>query len=716
MIKGSRGWLLHALLLAVAFVILTWHLAQDVGLIAGAMGAICGVLIAETMVAGRYRMWVIWVTGFVAIGLGWIVARGLLGSITLATALGPGAAIKVGEVLRWSSAALGTCIIVRGTALRLRVALAVEGSVAVAAVVATVAAHRDGMIARPLVVSDWFWRQGIDPVVAFLTVGIGAAMLVAGLLLHGRSRRRGLIQLSLVLMLALYLMSSIHRQENPIPQKDAIGQELEKSQDDPNRKSTGGGGTGGEPSGSSDQNSDLPQASRQKQNRPAAVVVFHRDVKPSGEVFYFRQASFSQFNGHRLVEATRPGIDTGGRLGFPAEPRSVEGAPPSTSARTEVLTDVALLLNHNRPFALLDPVQLAPKANPDPGRFKRAYSVVSQVVTADPVEFLSNGAGDPGWDDQDWKLYTELPRDERYYRLATSLQAELRQEYNQSPLALALAVKQHLEETSTYSFARKYEGDEPTADFLFSEDRKGYCVHLAHSAAYLMRALGLPARVSAGYAVESSNLSGGSALLIKQNHGHAWAEVYLTGVGWIPIEVTPQQTDVEPDQFEERDLQQLLGEMARQEPPERRSSSSEWPILSWLSVLWASLPWLLAALVVVFYIIKFWRLLAPQFDARRPMVAYRAALDRLSAVGLTRNHGEAREVFAKRVGEIAPSLEPLTAGLSGYVLGSVRPPEERAGAPLDRLASTVGIEVRKAVPAWRWVLGMLNPLSWWWSR
>ena len=584
MTKLSRGWFLHALLLAAAFVILAWPLALNAGLVAGAIGAVIGTVIAEAMVANRYRAWVPWAFGISVAILGWLTTKLLLASSTFATALTPSATMHVAEMLRWSTSAIGACVILRGTALRLRVALALEGSVAVAAVVSTVAAHRDGMIARPLEISDWFWRQGIDPVVAFLAVGVGASILLAGLLLHGRSRRRALIQLGLVLLLAIFMASQLHSRDPSVAQKNAVGGPLQAKKDNPDRNGARGseGGKGGQSQEPS--NNDLPEAGQQGRNRPTAIVVFHKDVQPSGGIFYFRHAAFSQFNGSRLVEATLAGVDPDGRSDFPAVRREVEGVPPGALSRTEVATDVALLTRHSRMFVLNDAVEVAPKQNPDPARFRRAYSVVSKVLTGDPTELVERQAGRPDWPDRTWELYTELPRDERYHELAASLQSRLRERFNRSPLALALTVKKYLEETTTYSFSRKYQGDEPTAEFLFSEDRKGYCVHLAHAAAYLMRALGLPARVSAGYAVEAQNMGGGSSLLIKQGDAHAWAELYLDGVGWIPIEVTPEKTEVEPSPFEERDLQQLLGEMARRESRTERTPAAGWPVMQWRCV------------------------------------------------------------------------------------------------------------------------------------
>jgi hypothetical protein len=100
-------------------------------------------------------------------------------------------------------------------------------------------------------------------------------------------------------------------------------------------------------------------------------------------------------------------------------------------------------------------------------------------------------------------------------------------------------------------------------------------------------------------------------------------------------------------------------------------------------------------------------------------VAYRAALDRLSAAGILRAHGEPRERFAKRVEKVAPSFGPLTAKHVGVAFGSrdaLRSIATVEGKSLAELSSRVGSEVRKRVPFWRWLIGLLNPVSWLWSR
>lgn len=77
------------------------------------------------------------------------------------------------------------------------------------------------------------------------------------------------------------------------------------------------------------------------------------------------------------------------------------------------------------------------------------------------------------------------------------------------------------------------ESENMIVDFL-SKYREGICVHYASAATALFRALGIPARYTEGFALE---VRAGVETEIKIP-GHAWVEVYLDGIGWIPVEVT----------------------------------------------------------------------------------------------------------------------------------------------------------------------------------
>ncbi|MEQ9502002.1 MAG: transglutaminase-like domain-containing protein [Deltaproteobacteria bacterium] len=709
--------LFHGLLLATAFAVAAHRIALTPGLIAGAVGAVFGTLLAARLLRLRYRTWVILAVGLGIVGFGALVTSWFLGSEAIAVAASPTLALRLGEVLRWGTLTWGLATALRAAAVRFRAALALEGSIVVLAVVTTIAAHRDGMIARPLEISDWFWRQGIDPVIAFLGVGLGGAVLLAGVLAYGRSKRRTLVQLLLVLLLGFFLASRIHGTDSVTPAKNAVGQNLEKNKDD--KRSGQGGGQGSGQNKNDKKEDDLPQGGQQEKSKPSAIVVFHRDVTPSSGIFYFRHGAFSQFNGARLIESTLAGVGEDARHDFPFETRPVPGVHNDGDGRTEVATDVALLTPHSRMFALTDATEVAPMPNPEPARFRRAYRVVSQVLTEDYEAFIGMAPGSSDWSDEIWAHYTEAPHDERYHDLARELQSQLRPDLKSDPLALAFVVKRYLEKNATYSFKNKYAGsDDPTADFLFSEDKRGYCVHLAHAEAYLVRALGVPARVSAGYGVPAENLAGGSALLIKSGDAHAWAEIYLEGVGWIPIEVTPEKTDVEPSPFQEKDLQQLLGEMARKEGRTERASYSGPKLGELLEKVWAAVPYFVLVLVLLAYCVKLWRLAVPILasEKKAARLAYRAALDRCSAVGHARRRGEPPERFARRIETIAPSLEALTGVHVGTALGSRAPLAAGKGRSVRSLSSDVGREVRQSTPWWRWLLGGLNPIAWWWSR
>ena len=79
----------------------------------------------------------------------------------------------------------------------------------------------------------------------------------------------------------------------------------------------------------------------------------------------------------------------------------------------------------------------------------------------------------------------------------------------------------------------------PSGDYavwFLTESHTGYCIHFATAAVALYRAMGIPARVCEGYLV--NNTHPGNAIRVTGSDAHAWAEVYIDGLGWIPVEVT----------------------------------------------------------------------------------------------------------------------------------------------------------------------------------
>lgn len=84
-------------------------------------------------------------------------------------------------------------------------------------------------------------------------------------------------------------------------------------------------------------------------------------------------------------------------------------------------------------------------------------------------------------------------------------------------------------------------GTDPIEYFLYTSG-KGYCVHYASAATLLLQELGVPARYASGYVVfpkDFKKTGDGYTAVVTDARAHAWVEVYLDGLGWIPIEVTP---------------------------------------------------------------------------------------------------------------------------------------------------------------------------------
>ena len=81
------------------------------------------------------------------------------------------------------------------------------------------------------------------------------------------------------------------------------------------------------------------------------------------------------------------------------------------------------------------------------------------------------------------------------------------------------------------------EGD-ITVAFL-RDYKEGVCRHFASAATLIYRMMGIPARYTIGYSVETA--AGETKEVLASSVSHAWVEVYLDGYGWVHIEVTPDE-------------------------------------------------------------------------------------------------------------------------------------------------------------------------------
>jgi transglutaminase-like putative cysteine protease len=80
-------------------------------------------------------------------------------------------------------------------------------------------------------------------------------------------------------------------------------------------------------------------------------------------------------------------------------------------------------------------------------------------------------------------------------------------------------------------------GEPALVDFV-TRTQRGYCQHFAGAMALMLRYLGIPARVAAGFNSGSFDKSSGE-WVVTDHDAHEWVEVWFRGWGWVPFDPTP---------------------------------------------------------------------------------------------------------------------------------------------------------------------------------
>lgn len=174
---------------------------------------------------------------------------------------------------------------------------------------------------------------------------------------------------------------------------------------------------------------------------------------------------------------------------------------------------------------------------PDQTRLSSDHTLASYAPIAQPREFRLRSAAR-------YRLAPTLTSAERTRALAYPAAF--------NPRALALAAtwrRQGLDEAAivqttlalfnagfTYTLSPPLLGRDSIDEFLF-DTRAGYCEHFSSAFVFLMRSAGIPARVVTGYQGGWWNPVG-DYLLVRHSDAHAWAEVWLSGRGWVRVDPT----------------------------------------------------------------------------------------------------------------------------------------------------------------------------------
>jgi len=112
-----------------------------------------------------------------------------------------------------------------------------------------------------------------------------------------------------------------------------------------------------------------------------------------------------------------------------------------------------------------------------------------------------------------------------------------------SPYAAAAVLERWFREPSLGGFVYDEQPpvpapNQPALVQFVTQTKRGYCQHFAGAMALMLRYLGIPARVAAGFTSGSYDADS-HEWTVTDHEAHDWVEVYFPGWGWIPFDPTP---------------------------------------------------------------------------------------------------------------------------------------------------------------------------------
>ena len=250
----------------------------------------------------------------------------------------------------------------------------------------------------------------------------------------------------------------------------------------------------------------------------------------------------------------------------------------------------------------------------------------------------------------------------------------------------------------------------PGADFIehFLAEGRGYCVHFATAGVLLLRMQGIPARYAAGY-VAQLNRQGQARVL--DSDAHAWAEIYLDGYGWYPVEMTPgyaggesgveltgnpeEESSEEPDAPDEEPEDETPD--APEDPGDGEGPSDETPgeTEEGVAIPWRALG--VSALVLAALGGLYGLLLLLRRRARGDADTNRSVLAAYRRYSLVLGLGGAEDDAMEALGRKAKfSQHTLT--------------EEERSAAWQRLEEAAEMARKRQKPLKRWILKLLHPI------
>lgn len=281
---------------------------------------------------------------------------------------------------------------------------------------------------------------------------------------------------------------------------------------------------------------------------------------PTEYRYYWRSRIFERYNNGRwMPSATRrvPDLTTpleiivppGGDLGrvsvtqqftFSSPTRLIYTAPQPVSVDIPGRIDL-LRTNGNQddPNSPMNVSVIRPDTVIERGE---SYQAISAISVASATELRSAGTNYPEW----------VINPNASAVGVTSRTAELARQIvtnagANNPYDQARAIETYLRNEIAYNetIPSPPVGADPVEWFLFTI-REGYCTYYATSMVAMLRSLGIPARMAAGFAEGEFNPELGQ-YVVRERDAHTWVEVYFPGYGWVEFEPTSAQEPINRD-------------------------------------------------------------------------------------------------------------------------------------------------------------------------
>jgi len=288
------------------------------------------------------------------------------------------------------------------------------------------------------------------------------------------------------------------------------------------------------------------------------------------------------FRLEEIDEAAHPKNLPGRRATLPA--REIKNYRVSDQEYYLVNFDASAFIGMNMP------VEVTPFETWDASSFNSAYAVRSHTSEALPFELIDAVRGEPGPENfalsaEEYALYTEYGGDEAIASFAREI---IQWGTSRRSLPSYWEQIEMIYDTLKYGEYRYSlkPGIAPDGDqlkyFLFTT-QKGYCSYYAFAFTLMLRSLGIPCRVAAGFFVDPST-EAFNYYPVRTDMAHAWVEVWFPGYGWIEYDPTSEImaegeefrfSQGTPPELFERLMKEILENRSRLKVREREESDTD---------------------------------------------------------------------------------------------------------------------------------------------